>query len=79
MIVLKHLAREFDVDPYKLRMFLRANEVATTKGRYQWEENDPALKKLRSLLSRRFAGSRTTTTGSQASTTPARLKKEPTV
>lgn len=75
MIVLKHLAREFDVDPYKLRMFLRANEIPTTKGRYQWEPEDPALKKLRSLLSKRFAGSRSTTTTQPAKSTPSPKKE----
>ena len=48
MIVLKQLAREFDMDPYKLRMTLR-NEFGVRR-RWRWEEEDPDLKKVRAFL-----------------------------
>lgn len=50
MIVLKHLSREFDIDPYRLRQILRLHKIPKNNGRYQWNENSAQLKKLRSLL-----------------------------
>lgn len=52
MIVLKHLSREFDIDPYKLRQFLRLHNVKTHEGRYQWENDSPELIEVRQLLSK---------------------------
>lgn len=50
MIVLKHLAQEFDLDPYKLRKMLRP-EFGYHR-RWQWEnDNDPELKRIRKFLS----------------------------
>jgi len=49
-IVLKHLAREFDLDPYRLRQILRAHSIPTNKGRYQWSSDDPSLEPIRRIL-----------------------------
>ncbi len=67
MIVLKHLAREFDIDPYPLRQILRAANIPTTNGRYQWQENDPSLKTTRALLGKLISGSGASTVASSAS------------
>lgn len=71
-IVLKHLAREFNIDPYKLRMTLRANNISTTQGRYSWDENSPSLKTVRKLLTKLLSGSQTTTSTSPENITPSR-------
>lgn len=39
MITLKHLAREFDVDPYQLRMKLRKH--FGIRRRWRWDEATP--------------------------------------
>lgn len=57
-VVLKHLAREFDIDPRKLRIMLRQMKIPTEHGRYQWSENSPKLKKLRSMLGAELSKSR---------------------
>lgn len=53
MIVLKQLAREFDVDPYKLRMMLRTE--FGVRRRWRWEEEDQDLKKVRVFLKKTVA------------------------
>ncbi len=65
MIVLKHLAREFDLDPYRLRQILRAHNVKTTNGRYTWPEKSKQLAKVRLLLSQH---GKTTATGHTSTT-----------
>lgn len=60
-VVLKHLAREFNIDPRKLRIILRQKKVPTENGRYQWSENSPKLKKLRSMLGAELSKSREST------------------
>lgn len=50
MIVLKHLAREFGLEPAKLRRLLRAYRGKTQGGRWRWEENDQELKKIKEYL-----------------------------
>lgn len=47
MIVLKHLSRQYDIDPHRLRAFLRAHNVPTApNGRYQWESIPKSLTRL---------------------------------
>lgn len=53
MIVLKQLAREFDMDPYALRMKLR--KQFGVRRRWRWEENDPQLKAARDFLRKTIA------------------------
>lgn len=48
MIVLKHLANEFDIDPYKLRMFLR--NTFGKRRRWRWEETDPDLPVIKKAI-----------------------------
>lgn len=48
MIVLKHLSREFDVSPARLRRLLRTK--FKHKGRWQWKEDTPALDRVRAFL-----------------------------
>lgn len=59
MIVLKHLAKEFDMDPYPLRMKLRKH--FGIRRRWRWDENNPAdmksLKEVREFLGSSIAGS----------------------
>jgi hypothetical protein len=50
MIVLKHLAREFNIDPFKLRRMLR-DKYGDAKGRrWRWEDSDKELVRIRSYL-----------------------------
>jgi hypothetical protein len=50
MILLKHLSRDFDVEPYKLRKILRV-EFGHHR-RWQWEnDNHPELKRVKKFLS----------------------------
>lgn len=55
MIVLKHLAREFKLEPYKLRQILRKQFGRSTKEgtyrKWKWEnDNDPELLMIRNFL-----------------------------
>ena len=51
MLVLKHLAREADVDPYKLRRMLRAKYGKAPKGSWRWQtRNKDYESKLRFVL-----------------------------
>jgi hypothetical protein len=50
MITLKHLAREFDLDPFKLRRMLRAEYGTTETRRWRWQEGDVELTKVRTWL-----------------------------
>lgn len=49
MVLLKHLAREFDMSPARIRKLLRHN--FEHDGRWRWEENDPQLLQIRHHLS----------------------------
>lgn len=49
MVTLKHICREFDLDPYTLRQFLRKHTTKQKHQRWKWEENDPALPNIRKL------------------------------
>lgn len=49
MVLLKHLAREFDMSPARIRKLLRHN--FEHNGRWRWEENDPQLLQIRHHLS----------------------------
>ena len=49
MITLKHLAREFDLDPYKLRQHLRAHLPHKRNQRWQWTTENPELAKARKI------------------------------
>lgn len=72
MIVLKHLAREFDIDPYKLRQTLRAHKYKPSNGRWSWEPNSTQLAEIRSKLTELFSESVAPTTTSPAPSTPSR-------
>lgn len=49
-IVLKHLSRDYDVDPYQLRQMLR--KKFGKHPRWKWDsEKDPELKRIRRFLS----------------------------
>ncbi len=55
MILLKHLAREYDIDPYKLRQLLRKKfpDLKPPEGyrRWRWEDpQHPDLIKIRAFL-----------------------------
>jgi hypothetical protein len=54
MIVLKKLAQQYQLDPYKLRQMLRKEfGKSDVPGRYvkwRWEEGDPMLTKVRNFL-----------------------------
>ena len=50
MIVLKELAREFELDPYKVRMLLRTKFKRRPQQHWRWEDNDPELKVVREVL-----------------------------
>lgn len=48
--VLKHLAREFDLSPYDIRLELRKH-MTPTGGRWRWpSEEDKDYKKARKLI-----------------------------
>lgn len=50
LITLKHLCREFDLDPYTLRQYLRKHLTSHTKHRrWKWQPDDPELKTAKAL------------------------------
>lgn len=49
VLVLKELAREYDLDPYKFRMALRAAGLKPNGGRWKWDEDEVGLKAVRSV------------------------------
>lgn len=49
MITLKHVAREYDLDPYALRQKLRSQLEHKPNQRWQWDEKDPNLSKAREI------------------------------
>lgn len=49
MIVLKHLAQQFSMDPHRVRQELRSL-LGKRSGRWTWEENDPQLSTIRNHL-----------------------------
>lgn len=57
MIVLKNLARDYDIEPYTLRMKLR--KKFGIRRRWRWpDEDDPHLKKVREYLKESIANTR---------------------
>lgn len=55
MIVLKHLVREFNINPHKLRQILR--DKFGVKHAWRWkDENDKQYKKVRQYLMERKNG-----------------------
>lgn len=68
-IILKHLARQFQLDTYPIRHLLRSNNFTTNNGRYSWQANDPELDRARQLIRERLLPG-TLSSGSQAFTTP---------
>ena len=68
MHTLKHLARDVDMDPYRLRMALRALGLSPlVNGRWKWESaEDPNYKKARDLiLESRLKSSSTSSSGTR--------------
>lgn len=49
MITLKHLAQEFQLDPYKLRQVLRQHLPHKPNQRWQWKPTDPQLQKAKDI------------------------------
>lgn len=49
MITLKHICREFDLDPYPLRQKLRKHLKHHRNQRWKWNPDDPQLKAVREL------------------------------
>lgn len=43
MITLKHIAREYELDPYLYRQKLRQKMKHAKNQRWKWSEDDPAL------------------------------------
>lgn len=59
MIVLKNLARDYDIDPYALRMKLR--KKFGIRRRWRWpDESDPHLIQVREYLKKSVAPSKKT-------------------
>lgn len=75
MHTLKHLARDVDMDPYRLRMSLRALGLKPlVNGRWKWEsEEDPNYKKARDLI----LESRSKNSSTNSSGTPDKLPTAP--
>lgn len=75
MHTLKHLARDVDMDPYRLRMLLRALGLSPlVNGRWKWEsEEDPNYKKARDLI----LESRSKSSSTSISGTPAKPQTAP--
>lgn len=51
MIVLKHLAKEFNTTAFRLRTLLRKSNF-NHQGRWQWAKDDKELKRVRAYLAR---------------------------
>lgn len=49
-IVVKHLAREFDMSPFAVRETLREHFKHAPHKRWSWENDDAELKKVREVL-----------------------------
>ena len=49
MITLKHLCREFDLDPYPLSQKLRKQLEHKRNQRWQWQPDDPQLAEARKI------------------------------
>lgn len=59
MITLKHLCREFDLDPYTLRQHLRKNMPSHSKHRrWKWQPDDPELATAKTLAKELSNGTR---------------------
>jgi hypothetical protein len=50
VITLKHLAREFDIDPYKLRRMMRRQYGLSKSRRWRWQEGEKELNRVREWL-----------------------------
>lgn len=48
-ITLKHICREFDLDPYQLRQYLRKHTTKAKHQRWKWPDSDPSLTNIRKL------------------------------
>ena len=49
MVTLKHICREFDLDPYPLRQKLRKHLEHKRNQRWKWKPDDPQLTEVRQL------------------------------
>ena len=70
VITLKHLARDFDLDPYAMRMAFRAAGLSPQiNGRWKWiDEKNPEYKKAREVarkMSLRLKSSSISSTGTR--------------
>lgn len=68
VVTLKHLAREFDIDPFKLRRMFRKRSGLHPKRRWRWEEGSQELKEIREWLAK--SGSKTGVPQVQPETQP---------
>lgn len=48
-ITLKHICREFDLDPYQLRQYLRKHTTKAKHQRWKWLPDDPTLPNIKRL------------------------------
>jgi len=48
-VTLKHLCREYDLDPYPLRQRLRKQLEHRCNQRWQWQDDDPQLAEARKI------------------------------
>lgn len=49
-VVVKHLAREFDLSPFAIREILREHFVHKPHKRWSWEPNDGELKEVKAKI-----------------------------
>lgn len=55
-VTLKHVAREFDVAPDKLRRILRSELGLVDGRRWRWDEGSESLMEVRRIVARRLRG-----------------------
>ena len=65
IVTIKDLCEEYEVDPRKLRAFLRSKgfnapeikqEGFGPRSKYEWDEKSPELKKIRALINESLEG-----------------------
>jgi methylphosphotriester-DNA--protein-cysteine methyltransferase len=59
VVTLKHLSREFDIDPAKLRRMFRRKHGLNPKRRWRWEEGEKTLTQVREWLKGETSSHRT--------------------
>lgn len=54
LVLLKHLAQEYEVDPYLLRRKLRLLLGSPKNKRWKWSADDPQLTQIKALLKKEY-------------------------